>query len=190
MDTKKIIIIFILLFAAAGGYVLFAKSKKSDVVIDGQAGKDNGDGTVTLIKNDGTTITVKKPETEEVQAAQLANLKDSLSEIQKQEAAVLARNIFEDMKGWNKHNMSLYQKLLDSSKAFFLYFIQDAYPSYDTAKSFRDRLKMQNFRVVNKTSAVFFIFDSLIENKKEKAASDAADALIAKIVNRIIEFKV
>lgn len=179
MDTKKILIIVILLFAAAGGYVLFAKSKKNtDVVIDGQVGNDNGDGTVTLTKNDGTTVTVKKPESEEVQAALLQNLKDTLSETEKQNASVLASRIFEDMKGWNVHDMRLYKSLLESSKAYFLYFVENAYPSFDKNKSFADRLKLQNFRKVNSAS------------KKADLDNEKAEAIIAKIVNRMIEFKV
>ena len=177
MDTKKILIIVVLLIASVGGYMFFTKTKKTDVVIDGQAGKDNGDGTVTLTRNDGTTITVKKPESEEVQAALAENLKNSLSASEKATMAGLASAIYEDMKGWNDHEMRHYKNLYEVGDAAFLYFVEVAYPSFDKNKSFRDRLRLQNFQKVNSGS------------KKVGLEKAKAEELIAFIVNRMDEFK-
>lgn len=176
MDAKKIILIFILLVFLAGAYMLFAKSKKT-TIIDGLAGKDNGDGTVTLTKNNGDTIIVDKPETEEVKAAQMYNLKKTLSSTDKANASGLAKAIYEDMKGWNLHEMRHYKNLYESSDAFFLYFMEDAYPMYDS-KSFFDRVKLQDFRQVNPAS------------KKIGLDNGKAVELISFILNRAYEFKI
>lgn len=153
-----VIIVVIFVVVLAVGYFAYAKTIKPKIEAEKETQKKQDEAIV---------IEQRKEE-----------LKDSLTEAQKQDAYALANRIFEDMKGWNKHDMLLYKKLFESSKAYFYYFVTSAYPSFDTSKSFVDRIKLQNFRVVN--------YDS----RKANLNNDNAEALIAKIKNRIDEFTI
>lgn len=101
----------------------------------------------------------------------------TLSEADKQDAYHIAKRAYDDCKGWNSHDMSIYRYINAFSNKKFYFFVTKAYPSYDS-RSLTERLKMQNWGVLNSWS-----------KKNGYKKKESAEREINKLIYRIENFK-
>ena len=162
MDNKKTPLL-VLMFAILCGAAYFVYTKYFPGILPDSI--SNGSELTNTSENE-ETVTIDPLE------LALSNL----TEDDKIDAYNIASRIYEDCKGLNSHNMSMYDYLNKWSGAKFYFFVRNAYPSYD-GKSLIQRLSLQNWGVLNKWS------------KDHGYVETKAKELINKIIYRVENFK-
>ncbi|MEA4975438.1 MAG: hypothetical protein VB046_06850 [Paludibacter sp.] len=163
MNSKKIISLVVAVAVAIAAYFAYKKFFPAGF---------SGLKANSIDSDDENSPEQLTPEEEAVLAV------ETLTEAQKRDAYNLANEIYEDCVGWNGHVMTMYEKLNDSTNAFFYFFVTVAYPSYDK-KSLKERLNMQNWNVLK--TITFSKANVGYTGKK-------ARALISQIIYRIENF--
>ena len=160
MNIKNILIVVISVIIAIAGFLLFRKKTVITAGTENSTQPGSGSGATP-----GTTPVV--PEVDPVD-----KIIATLSENQKMSANVLASKIFNDMKGWGAHEMTLFNQLFNYNKAQFVYFVLKAWPIY-SKKPLESELLKQNWGALHPKS-------KLAGYNKVKA-----EELIQKIIYRI-----
>jgi hypothetical protein len=162
MNLKNIVIAVIGLIIVVVGFILFRKKPTTT------AGT-NSNTSVGSQPGSGTTPATP-PVTPAVDPIESAIA--TLSENQKMDANILASKIFNDMKGWSAHDMTLYKKLFDYGTAQFVYFVVRAWPIY-SSKTLQSTMLSQNW--------------SVLSTESNRAGYDRvrAEELVQKIIYRI-----
>jgi hypothetical protein len=166
MDTKKTITALAIAVAvSAAVYFIYKKFFPSGLAVSSNLSSDAGGSNNSNIVSEQDFDTL----------AQIALA--SLSDSEKQDAYHIASRIYDDCKGWNSHNMSMYDYLAKWNNAKFYFFVTRAYPSYDN-RSLTDRLKMQNWGALNSWS-----------KNNGYNTKDKAERKINEIIYRVENFK-
>jgi len=141
MNLKNIVIAVIGLIIVVVSFIIFRKKPATTAVATSGTTSGNRTGYVTTPENPPVT-----PATDPIE-----RVIATLSETQKMDSNILASKIFNDMKGWNSHDMTLYKKLFDYGTAQFVYFVVRAWPIY-SSKTLQSTLLKQNWSILNKKS--------------------------------------